>query len=215
MKNASSTEKAHYHPRLNKCLERYPALENCAPSIQEAFLTLKESFEDGGQLLLCGNGGSCSDSDHISGELLKGFQSRRPLSSDWKNKLGAELAENLQDALPAIPLTNFNGLITAFNNDCNPEYVFAQLTWGLGKALDVLLCISTSGNSKNLVHAAKVAAAKDMKVIALTGETGGALKPLADVCICAPSTITAEIQEYHLPIYHTLCLMLEADLFDQ
>ncbi len=203
------------HSRLQHMLQRHPSLEVCVPSIEEAYALLKTSYEQGGQMLLCGNGGSASDSDHIAGELLKGFGSKRPLAAEWKNKLGEELFNGLQGSLPALPLANFHGLLTAFSNDCNPEHMYAQLVWGLGRKQDVLLAITTSGNSVNILHAVTVAKAKGMKVIALTGQTGGRIKEKVDIAICAPATWTPDIQEYHLPIYHVLCLMLEETFFQK
>ena len=201
------------HKRLEDCLVRYPELEVCKTSILEAFEALKKVYENNGKLLLCGNGGSASDVDHISGELLKGFCSKRPLDKKWEEKIGSELFNGLQGALPALPLPCFTSLVSAFCNDCDPDHVYAQLTFGLGQRGDGLLCLSTSGNSANVLHAAKVAKAKDMVTIGLAGETGGKLKSLMDVCICVPSTETFKIQEYHLPIYHTLCLLLEDHFF--
>jgi len=199
--------------RLEDCLRRHPALENCAYSIKNVFEELRQSFEAGGKLLICGNGGSAADSDHMAAELLKGFDSKRPLDGPWQKKLGEELSQNLQGALPVIPLTGFSALTTAYSNDCDGDYTFAQLVFALGQKPDVLLCISTSGNSKNVLHAAKVAKAKGMRVVALTGETGGELLGKVDLCICVPSQVVWEVQEMHLPVYHTLCLMLEDALF--
>ena len=174
---------------------------------------MRIAFEGGGKLLICGNGGSAADSDHIAGELLKGFDSKRPLGAEWQAKLGAELAGNLQGAFPVIPLTGLSAISTAYANDCNADYIFAQLVFGLGQKGDVLLCISTSGNSKNVLHAAAVARAKGIRVVGLTGESGGNLVADADVCVRVPANIVWEIQEYHLPVYHTLCLMLEDHFF--
>lgn len=201
------------HPRLQHAIDRHPALTQCADSIQAAYEILKKTYTDGNKLLVCGNGGSDSDADHISGELLKGFDSRRPLSPEWKDALGDELFNGLQGALPALPLANFKSLVSAWNNDCNPLHVYAQLTWGLGKKGDTLLAITTSGNSPNILHAVKVAKAKGMTTVALTGQSGGKIKPMVDICICAPAAWTPDIQEYHLPIYHALCLMLEDNFF--
>lgn len=202
------------HPQLTDCLARYPQLEACSESITQAYEALAHAYKNGGKLLLAGNGGSSADADHISGELLKGFCKKRPLSALWKEKIGQDLADGLQGSLPAIPLGNLIGLMTAFSNDCSAHDCFAQLTFGLGNEGDVLLCISTSGNSENLLRAATVAKAKGMTVIGLTGELGGKLKPLTDICICAPETVTHKVQEFHLPIYHCLCLMLEDTFFD-
>ena len=201
--------------RLEDCLQRYPSLNSCRDSVTSAYEILLNSFQGGGKLLICGNGGSAADSDHMAGELLKGFDSKRPLRGDLRAKLGEELAGNLQGALPVIPLTGFSGLSTAYLNDCDGVYTFAQLTLALGNGGDSLLCISTSGNSANVIHAAKVAKAKGMKVIGLTGESGGELKKHVDVCIQVPAKIVWEVQELHLPVYHTLCLMLEDALFPE
>lgn len=201
------------HPRLQTLLENYPRLEVCAPDIRAAFETLRRCYRAGGKLLLCGNGGSASDADHISGELLKGFQSKRPLSDTDQTSIGPDLAAHLQQALPAIPLTAFSALSTAYTNDVDAEYIYAQLVLGLGKPGDVLLGLSTSGNAKNVRHAMRVARARGLKVLGLGGETGGAMRECCDVCIRVPSSETFRIQEYHLPIYHCLCLMLEDDFF--
>ncbi len=197
---------------LEHLTERYPALAGMKEEIAGAFRILKESYENGGKLLVCGNGGSASDSDHIVGELMKGFYKKRPLSEEEKEKYG-ELAGHLQGALPAISLTGHPALSTAFLNDVDPEMVFAQQVYGYGREGDVLIAITTSGNSVNVLHAVKVAKAKGMKVIGLTGHDGGALKGLCEVCRIVPGGTTADIQEYHLPVYHTLCAMLEEHFF--
>lgn len=199
--------------KLKECLRRYPQLKVCKHDIEKAYNLLRTTFNRGGKLLLCGNGGSAADADHISGELLKGFGHKRPLSEKWKAKLGPELADNLQGALPAIPLTAFSALTTAYSNDCDPEFIFAQLVWGLASSGDVLLAISTSGNSKNVLRAIQVAKGKGVRTIGLTGESGGKLKDLVDICISAPESEVYKIQELHLPIYHTLCFMLEDTFF--
>ncbi|HCJ11762.1 MAG: hypothetical protein A2Y14_01980 [Verrucomicrobia bacterium GWF2_51_19] len=199
--------------RLDELLQRYPTLSVCKKDIEAAFDALLKCYRGGGKLLICGNGGSASDADHIAGELLKAFCRRRTLSADWVAKLGPDLASNLEDGLPAIPLANLTGVVSAYSNDRNPQYVFAQLTFALGKPGDILLCISTSGNAENVLGAAQVARAKGMTVIGLSGETGGKLVNYTDVCIRAPERETFKIQEYHLPIYHALCLMIEEALF--
>ena len=198
---------------LNSLVETYPTLEFCRNEIQQAFDILHEVYASDGKLLICGNGGSAADSDHIAGELLKGFTSPRPLDDAWKTKLGPELSGKLQGALPTIPLTGFNSFHSAFNNDCDPRYSFAQLTWALGRAGDSLLAISTSGNSKNIIYATIVARAKGLKTLGLTGQSGGQLLDNVDVCIRAPASEVEKVQEFHLPIYHCLCLMLEDAFF--
>ena len=155
-------------------------------------------------MLLCGNGGSAADAEHWAGELLKGFVQKRPLNSVEKSGLPADLALKLQGALPAIPLTGFVSLGTAFANDVDPNLTFAQLVWGLGRPGDVLIGISTSGNARNVCMAMEAARVRGMLRIGLSGKTGGDLCSLCNVCIKAPATETYLIQEYHLPIYHCL-----------
>jgi D-sedoheptulose 7-phosphate isomerase len=194
---------------LDDLLARIPALTSCSGQISSAFELFHASYLAGGKLLLCGNGGSAADSEHWAGELLKGFMHPRKLSAAKNPELPEDLLNRLQWALPAIPLTGFPAFATAFANDVEPGLIFAQLVLGLGKPGDVLVGISTSGNSKNVCHAARVARARGIKVVALTGESGGNLKGIADVCIAVPATRTPQVQEYHLPIYHCLSLMLE------
>ena len=207
---------------LNQLFGRYPALEACRQEIEEAYELLRGCFAAGGRLLVCGNGGSAADSLHIVGELMKGFALSRKLSADWEEKfkqvcpeMAPYLMENLQGALPAISLVSETALSTAYANDQAPDLSFAQQVLGQGRAGDVLLCISTSGNSTNVLYAAAVARAMELRVIGLAGQGGGRLKELSDVCICAPSKITYQIQEYHLPIYHALCLALEREFFGE
>ena len=194
---------------LNDLIGRFAALEECRSDIQLAFDLLTETFLQGGKLLLCGNGGSAADSEHWAGEMLKGFNHSRPLSSAMRQGMSAEMATRLQWAFPVIPLTGFPSLATAYSNDVDPEYVFAQLLLALGRPGDVLAALSTSGNSSNVCRAAEVARSKSIPVLGLTGAAGGKLKALADVCICVPATQTPHVQEFHLPIYHCLSLMLE------
>lgn len=205
---------------IDLLVERYPSLENAKEDIIAAYLLLEKSYENGGKLLVAGNGGSAADAEHIVGELMKGFKMPRKPEADFAEKLVAEnqefgsvLAENLQGALPAIALDGHPALSTAYMNDCEPLLCFAQQVNGYGKAGDVLLGISTSGNSKNVLYAATTAHAKGMKVIGLTGAKDSKLKDMSDVCIKAPQTETYMIQELHLPIYHCLCLMLEDKFF--
>lgn len=198
---------------LNNLLQRRPELGGASKSILQAYEVLRKSFRSGGKVLLCGNGGSAADADHWAGELLKGFCKDRPLSKKERGSLRPAIASKLQGALPAIPLTSFPAASTAFGNDVDPDLAYAQLTSALGRRGDVFVGLSTSGNAKNVCAAAEVARAKGMKVIALTGRRGGKLKPLVDVCICAPAKETYRAQEYHLPIYHCLSLMLEEEFF--
>ena len=205
---------------IDLLVERYPSLESAKNDIVAAYLLLEESYENGGKLLVAGNGGSAADAEHIVGELMKGFKLSRKPETDFAERLVAEnqelgsvLAENLQGALPAIALDGHPALSTAYMNDCEPLLCFAQQVNGYGKSGDVFLGISTSGNSKNVLYAATTAHDKGMKVIGLTGAKDSKLKDMSDVCIKAPQTETYMIQELHLPIYHCLCLMLENRFF--
>ncbi|MBE7043139.1 MAG: SIS domain-containing protein [Ruminococcaceae bacterium] len=197
---------------MERLLKRYPVLEACKAEIQQAIMFLEQSVKNGGTILICGNGGSCSDSIHISGELLKGFLSKRPLKEEDKQKLG-EMGEYLQYGIPAIPLPSLDGVISAFANDVDPKLVYAQLVWALGREGDVLLALTTSGNSENVVKACEAAKAKGMKVIGLTGERSCQLDLSCDTVIHAPATHTYQVQELHLPIYHEICMQLEENLF--
>lgn len=206
--------------QLNLLIERYPKLAICKEDIKKAYELLESAYSNGRKLLVCGNGGSASDSEHIVGELMKEFKLKRKVYSDQATalkaidpELGQILADNLQGALPAICLTGHSSLTTAFMNDANADLVFAQQVNGYGKAGDVFLGISTSGNSKNVLYAAVNAKAKGLKVIGLTGAKENMLMKYADACIRVPETETYKIQELHLPVYHCLCLMLEEKFF--
>lgn len=208
--------------QLDILIERYPNLEVCQKDIYLSFELLRDSYKSGGKLLICGNGGSAADSDHIVGELMKSFKKHRRLPEDIKDSLrksdleyGSILADSLQGALPAIALNNHTALGTAFLNDVNGQVGFAQQVYGYGSEVDCLLAITTSGNSKNVIMAGIVAKQKGMKVISLTGSSGGKIKNIADVTISVPSNETYMIQEYHLPVYHCLCLMLEGEFFGE
>lgn len=205
---------------LEELLVRYPVLTSVKAEIKEAYEILENCYENGGKLLIAGNGGSCADAEHIVGELMKGFVKRRAVSEEFAQKLlkadpvrGKELADKLQGGLPAIALTGHPGLSTAFLNDVDGSLIYAQQTYGYGKKGDVLLGISTSGNSKNIMYAMAAARAIGMKTIGLTGRDGGQLKETADTAIVVPEKETFKIQELHLPVYHALCLMLEERFF--
>ena len=206
---------------IKELLSRYPNLNSCSDAIENAKKELIQCYQSGGKLLLCGNGGSCSDCEHIAGELMKGFLKMRPLTDEKKTQMKAacplvedEMLNQLQRGLPAIPLSSFTALNSAFCNDVNAELVYAQTLMALAKEQDVLFAISTSGNSQNVVNAAKVAKALGIIVISLTGGDGGKIRELSDVCICVPETETYKIQELHLPIYHYLCAEIEKCFFD-
>lgn len=205
---------------IDVLIQRYPVLKKVSQEIIEAYLLMKASYQNGGKLLIAGNGGSAADAEHMVGELMKSFKLRRKVENDFAQKLVAEdqelgkvLAENLQGALPAIALDGHLSLSTAYMNDCEPLLCFAQQVNGFGRPGDVFVGISTSGNSKNVLYAAVAARAKGMKVLGLTGANDSKLKELSDVCIQVPQTETYMVQELHLPIYHCLCLMLEDKFF--
>jgi len=199
---------------LDALVRRLPALDACAGDIESAFSTLRDCFAAGGKALACGNGGSAADAEHWAGELLKGMLKPRPLKGASHPSLPPRLAERLQGALPMIPLTGFLSYHTAFGNDVDPELVFAQLVWALGRPGDVLVAISTSGQSANVCAAAEAASARDMTVVALTGASGGRLRTLADVTVRVPARETHLVQELHLPVYHCLSVMLEDEFFE-
>lgn len=206
---------------INELLNRYPSLCECKEDIEKAAKAIIECYEKGGKLLLCGNGGSCADCEHIVGELMKGFLKKRSLSEEQKSKMknncnlvDEELLSKLQRGLPAIAIPSITALNSAFCNDVDPELVYAQPLMSLAHENDILIGISTSGNSKNVFGAVKVAKALGINVIGLTGKTSGKLKETADICICAPETETFKIQELHLPIYHYLCAAAEEHFFE-
>ena len=208
------------YKHINTLIERYPKLEGARQSIIDAYLIMEECYENGGKLLIAGNGGSAADSEHIAGELMKRFKIQRPVCDEYAQRLmeidserGRELAKNLECSLMAIPLVAHEALSTAYINDVDGYGVFAQQLFGFGRKGDVFLGISTSGNSKNIMNATVVARASGIKVIGLTGANGGELAMVADATVKVPETETYMIQELHLPIYHCWCLMLEDRFF--
>lgn len=214
--------KTEIYKHIEVLVNRYPVLNSVKDEIVEAYFLLVESYKNEGKLLIAGNGGSAADAEHIVGELMKGFKLPRKLNENFTDKLiseneelGTVLEESLQGALPAIALDGHPALSTAYMNDCEPLLCFAQQVNGYGKAGDVFLGISTSGNSKNILYAATTAHAKGMKVIGLTGAKDSKLTQMSDVCIKVPQTETYMIQELHLPVYHCLCLMLEDEFFGE
>jgi D-sedoheptulose 7-phosphate isomerase len=199
---------------------RYPELRGCAAEIEAAYSVLRECFAAGGKLLVCGNGGSAADSEHIVAELMKGFLHPRPVGEQVRFRLaasfpgdGAYLAAHLQNALPAISLVSQVSLQTAYANDVAPDMAFAQQVFGYGREGDAVLGISTSGNSPNVLHALQVGRALGLRTIGLTGASGGRLQAACNVTICVPCENTPEIQERHVVIYHTICAALERDFF--
>ncbi len=217
-------ETGEHHPDVlahyERLFTRYPALEGCRPSVMEAYLTLRDSYRSGGKLLVCGNGGSAADSEHIVGELMKGFYLKRPFEGDPLSRLRDALdgllpgaAARMQQGLPAIALTGHAPLSTAVQNDMDPLLPMAQQVLGYGRPGDVLIGISTSGNALNVALAVQAAKARGLKTIGLSGGTGGRLRELCDCTVVVPASAPADVQEYHLPVYHTLCAMLEARFF--
>lgn len=202
---------------LNELITRYPQLGMCREQIEQAVSLSCSSYKSGGKLLVCGNGGSAADSEHIVGELMKSFRFKRKIDYDFASKFSELYGEDapswLEGALPAIALVSHTALSTAFGNDESSVGTFAQQVYGYGNKGDVFVGITTSGTSENVLHAAKVAKAKDMHVFVLTGEVSTPLTQLADVSICVPETETFKVQELHLPVYHALCAMIEANLF--
>lgn len=204
---------------INELIKCYPCLEGCRNEIRNAVDRLALCYENGGKLLLCGNGGSAADCEHISGELMKSFLIKRPLSDEKKKKMAeklpeiSEITERLEGGLPAISLPSLTSFNTAFTNDSDPRLVYAQALVALSNEGDALMAISTSGNSENIVNAAKTAKALGLTVIALTGKSGGNLKEISDVAICVPEEETYKIQELHQPVYHCICGEIEKRFF--
>ncbi len=198
---------------VNQLIERFPQLQNCKEDIEKTILAIENMHKNGGKLLLAGNGGSCSDCEHISGELLKGFRLKRKPNAEDTKGLESEIADKLQLGIGAIPLASLTALSSAFNNDVDPNLTFSQLVFGLGKKEDVFMGLSTSGNAKNICNAVKVAKSKGLITIGLTGEKGGELNKLCDIVIKVPETETYKVQELHLPTYHAICAQVEYDIF--
>ena len=194
---------------LENLILRYPNLKQCEESIYMTFKQLTQSFSSDGRLYICGNGGSASDALHIVGELVKSFVIPRVIDKSFADCVNPELLDNLQGALPAFALVESVALASAYANDVNVDYVFAQQVYAYARKGDCVLGISTSGNSKNVLHALEAAHGRGAVTLGLTGRDGGKMKSLCDVCVVAPETETYKIQELHLPIYHALCIMLE------
>jgi D-sedoheptulose 7-phosphate isomerase len=206
--------------RIEQLISKYPELEPCTPDIQAAFQVLYNCYRDGGKVLTCGNGGSAADAEHIVGELMKGYLLKRPVPEETRAKLlstspqnGDYLASHLQGALPAISLVSQTSLLSAIANDTAADMAYAQQVYAYGREGDTLIGISTSGNARNVIHAMQVARVLGLHTVALTGPTGGMLKTLCEICICAPGESPPAAQEHHLPIFHVLCAMLEEEFF--
>lgn len=208
--------------KVEELIARYPQLAECRDDMVAAVAAICASYRAGGKVIICGNGGSASDSEHVVGELMKGFLLKREIKGELVERIRAAAPEhadyliaNLQGALPALSLVNQVALNTAFANDQAPDLSFAQQLLGMGDEGDSLLAISTSGNSTNVVYALDMARVKGIKSIALTGRSGGKIKAqhMADICICVPEDETFKIQELHLPVYHMLCIAAENEFF--
>ena len=206
---------------LEDLLHRYPSLKGCENDIEKAFNMLIKVFESSSKMLVCGNGGSASDSEHMVGELMKSFIKRRELTNEQKNAFdgygddGKYLASKLQGALPAISISTLTAFGTAYINSFDPDLVFAQQVYGLGNKGDILFAFSSSGSSKNIYNAVLTAKAKGMYVIALTGESSGKIEQYCDVIVKMPAFLSPLVQEYYLPVYHTLAFMLEEYFFEK
>ncbi len=205
---------------FDKLITKYPELQACLPQVEEAYRLIKTCYDQDGTLLLCGNGGSAADCEHVVGELMKGYLQKRPVPSDVRAALHDQdpatadtLADHLQGALRAISLVSQTALLTAYANDVAADMIFAQQVYGYGRPGDVLIGISTSGNSRNVLNALRVARARGVKTVGVTGQSGGQMKALCDTAICVPWTETTDIQERHLAIYHALCAQIEEDFF--
>ncbi len=202
---------------MKKPFDDYPEMLYLEPALDEACRLLCDSVTGGGRILVCGNGGSAADSEHIAGELLKGFLKRRPIAADMREALrrygGEALADGLQQGIDCVSLVSHSALLSAVINDNGAEYMYAQQVCALGRKGDVLIGLTTSGNAENVVNAAVCAKARGMGVIGMTGSGGGRLKPLCDALLNAPSDVTYRVQEYHIPLYHYLCGALEEKIF--
>ena len=197
---------------MKELFTRYPALSVCEQDIQKALRLIIDTYENGGKVLVCGNGGSAADSEHIVGELMKGFLKKRPVTDE---RIPEDLQKKLQGSLPAISLPSQCAILSAFINDVAPENAYAQLIYGYAKEHDLLIGISTSGNSENVVNAVRVAKALNIRTISLTGARESKLSELSDVTVRVPETETYKVQELHLPVYHYLCAACEEHFFDE
>lgn len=196
--------------RMKELYARYPKLVVCSEEIENARKLLIDTYQKGGKVLVCGNGGSAADSEHIVGELMKGFLSKRPVTDE---RIPEKMRGSLQGSLPAISLPSQCAILSAFINDVDPEMMYAQLVYGYAKENDLLIGLSTSGNSKNVVNAIVVARKLGVKILSLTGNKESEMSKLSDVTIRVPETETYKVQEYHLPVYHYLCAEVEQEVF--
>lgn len=197
---------------MENLIKRYLALKDCEKDIKNGLRLMVETYKKGGKILVCGNGGSASDSEHIVGELMKGFIKKREVTDE---RIPFELRKNLQGSLPAISLPSQCAVLSAFINDVSPEMMYAQLVYGYAKENDLLIALSTSGNSKNVVNAVKTAKCVGIKTLSLTGKSDSLMSEMSDVTIKVPETETYKVQELHLPVYHYLCKETENYFFEK
>lgn len=195
---------------MKELLERYPCLSVCREDIEKASRMICNTYKNGGKVLVCGNGGSAADSEHIVGELMKGFLKKREVTDD---RIPESLRKNMQGSLPAISLPSQCAVLSAFANDVDPDMMYAQLVYGYAEKNDLVIGISTSGNSKNVVNAVEVAKCMGIKTLSLTGEKESRLSELSDITVIVPETQTYRVQELHLPVYHYLCAYVENFMF--
>lgn len=195
---------------MKELMNRYPCLNQCRESIEKAQELMINTYKNGGKVLVCGNGGSASDCEHIVGELMKGFMKKREVTDD---RIPEKMRKNLQGALPAISLPSQCAILSAFINDVEPEMMYAQLVYGYANKNDLVIGLSTSGNSKNIVNAVEVAKFLGVKTLSLTGKNESKLSEISDITICVPETETYKVQELHLPVYHYLCAIVEKEMF--
>ena len=205
---------------IEQLIKRFPELDPMKKTIENAIDEIIKCYEKGGKVLIAGNGGSACDSEHIAGELLKSFLKKRPIKEEIRKELlkiedGEYIADNLESPLRAVALTSHLGLSSAYLNDKEPYLVFAQQLLGFGDKGDIFIAISTSGNAKNIIYAAKLAKAMGIKVVSLTNENGGKLAEMADIAIKAPAKETHITQEYHEAIYHEICIRVEEYFFKE
>jgi D-sedoheptulose 7-phosphate isomerase len=204
---------------LKNLFKNYPKLKSIEKDLRELYNLICITYARGNKILLCGNGGSYSDCEHFAGELMKSFIKKRPIRKQIYDKLcnyednDYILLKKLEEPLLAIPLNVNGALESAFMNDVGENLLFAQQLYALGNENDILICFSTSGNSKNIILATKLARVLGIRVVGISGASGGELKKLSDICVCVPEKETYRIQEYHLPIYHTMALMIEDHFF--
>ncbi len=196
---------------MHELFERYPRLKVCENSIKSALEMMIDTYDNRGKILICGNGGSAADCEHMVGELMKGFMRKREVTDE---RIPEAIRKKLQGCLPAISLPSQCAVLSAFINDVDPEMMYAQLVYGYAEENDLLIALSTSGNSKNIVNAAKVAKCLGIKTLSLTGKNESRLSRLCDVTIQVPETETFKIQELHLPVYHYLCKEIERNYFN-